>query len=144
MSTNVKTHLTCINSSTQKVCSGTRTRQYWFRICDHNPSLALIDRITQDSNRASYKWKRCTKAPQPSHDLAETLNRCRLDCSLCSTPSLVYPFDCIQQERQDIRRAEDISCGHLKNRSLFFSVMSRNVPDKVILVKSSFGDKVCV
>ncbi|GFV67553.1 hypothetical protein TNCV_4622331 [Trichonephila clavipes] len=38
--------------------------------------------------------------------------------------------------------AENISSGHYKNGSVFFSVMSRNAPDKVIFVESSPGEKL--
>ncbi|GFX85507.1 hypothetical protein TNCV_3716791 [Trichonephila clavipes] len=38
--------------------------------------------------------------------------------------------------------AENFNCGHHKNRGVFFLMMSRNVPDKVILVESSSGEKM--
>ncbi|GFU03310.1 hypothetical protein TNCV_3338291 [Trichonephila clavipes] len=38
--------------------------------------------------------------------------------------------------------AENISRGYRKNGTVFFSVMSRNVPYEVILVKSAPGEKM--
>ncbi|GFX91767.1 hypothetical protein TNCV_3529661 [Trichonephila clavipes] len=38
--------------------------------------------------------------------------------------------------------AENISHGHRKNEGVFFSVMSLNVPDKMILVDSSPEEKM--
>ncbi|GFT76608.1 hypothetical protein TNCV_3678431 [Trichonephila clavipes] len=38
-------------------------------------------------------------------------------------------------------RAQNTSRGHLKKGDVFFSVMSRNVPDKLILIESSPGEK---
>ncbi|GFX20035.1 hypothetical protein TNCV_1435951 [Trichonephila clavipes] len=65
---------------------------------------------------------------------------CR-DCPLCPASSLVYPFDYIQQERQNICGTGNISRGHHKNGGMFFSVICRNSLDKVIFVESLSGDK---
>ncbi|GFW39891.1 hypothetical protein TNCV_4358861 [Trichonephila clavipes] len=62
------------------------------------------------------------------------------DCPLRLASSLACPFDCIQQERQDICGTANISGEHHNNGCVFFSVMSRNSPDYGILVESSSGE----
>ncbi|GFY16644.1 hypothetical protein TNCV_2787701 [Trichonephila clavipes] len=100
-----------------------------------NPRSEVDKGFSSCSGPCCCVWKKNYQANalQPS---------CR-DCSLCPASGLVCPFDCIQQKREDICGAENISHGHhRKGERIFFSVISRNSPDKVILFESSFGEKV--
>ncbi|GFV42209.1 hypothetical protein TNCV_3164401 [Trichonephila clavipes] len=69
------------------------------------------------------------------------LPSCR-DRPLHSASSPVCPFDCIQLEKKEICGAENISPRHHKNGGMFFSVISRSSPDRVILPEYSSGEKM--
>ncbi|GFX91237.1 hypothetical protein TNCV_1246521 [Trichonephila clavipes] len=88
----------------------------------------------------SVRRNRQITAPQLARDFTAVSERRIIRHTLYSRPlhpasSLECSFDCIQQKRQHM--VELIAMerrGNHKNGCVFFSVMSRNSPDKLILL----------
>ncbi|GFU20909.1 hypothetical protein TNCV_3004881 [Trichonephila clavipes] len=87
-----------------------------------------------------YKWLKSSPRVMESTPKTDTVTRKRL----ASTPGVKSCASLLLHPAGNTRYcgAENISCGHHKNGDMFFSVMSRNVPDKVILFKSAPGEKM--
>ncbi|GFV06670.1 hypothetical protein TNCV_2949921 [Trichonephila clavipes] len=88
----------------------------------------MIGRGFLEMERAGQPPAEVTRKGSPSYGKSGTVTRKRL------ASSVVRSFDDVQQERE-----WSISGSRHKNRGAFFSVMSRNVLDKGILIASSPG-----